>query len=303
MATVLLKAHLEKLVLEANQKDALATLYTWAKNHDRNLNQEVILLHARFTELKQEVNAGTLDQRDAKIILAQITTSLNYLIEKLPDNASIEVDENETRKKEEKPDPATGPLKILMLTANPAGTTKLNLDKEYARIAEKIQSRQNDFKLTVQRAVDATAFRETTETVKPHVLHFSGHGEAGGEYGGLIVQNEDRNGQEMITPDGLDALFEYFKSIKIDFKVVILNCCYSEEQAQAIARHVPFVIGTTVAIGDELATIFSVGFYFKLEKSGLNIEEAFLSGRVAALVKGAKKPHFVLFKGGQKLDL
>ncbi len=303
MVTVLLKAHLEKLVFEANQKDALTILYDWAKEHDRSLNQEVIMLNARFAGLQRETNMGLLDQKDAKVALAQITSSLNYLIEKLPDNAMIEVEEGSSAKKEAKPEPVSGQLKILMLTANPAGTTKLNLDKEYARIAEKIQHKKDAFDLTVQRAVDKTAFRETTELVRPHVLHFAGHGEEGGEYGGIIVQNEDRNEQAMITPDGLDALFDYFKGEGIDLKAVVLNACYSQEQAEAIAKHVPYVIGTTVEIGDELATAFSVGFYFKLVESDCNIEQAFKSGRVAAQMEGAKKSHFVLFKNGERLDL
>jgi len=300
MSTKSLKAHLEKLILEANQKDALTILYDWAKDHDRNLNQEVIMLNARFAGLQREINIGLLDQRDAKVALAQITSSLNYLIEKLPDNAKFQAEEGE------KPMPfvsLSGQLKILMLTANPAGTTKLNLDKEYSRIAEKIQHKKDAFDLTVQRAVDKTAFRETTENVRPDILHFAGHGEEGGEYGGIIVQNEDRNGQVMITPDGLDALFEYFKGEGIDLKTVVLNACYSQEQAEAIAKHVPYVIGTTVEIGDALAIAFSVGFYFKLAESDRNIEKAFKSGRVAAQMEGAKKSHFVLYKDGDILDL
>jgi len=301
MATISLKAHLEKLVFEANQKDALTILYDWAKDHDRSLNQEVIMLNARFAGLQREINLGLLDQRDAKTSLAQITSSLNYLIEKLPDNALIEVEESTNVKKEAKPEPEPGQLKILMLTANPAGTTKVNLAKEYARIAEKIQHKKDQFLLTVERAIDRTALKETTETVKPHILHFSGHGDEEGE--GIILQNDDKNGYEMLSSNRLNALFKYFVKEGIDFKAVLLNACYSEEQAQVISKHVPYVMGTTIAIEDEYAIAFSVGFYFKLDKSGLNIEQAFSSGRTEAELAGADESHFVLFKNGERLEL
>lgn len=197
--------------------------------------------------------------------------------------------------------PASSQLKILMLTANPAGTSQLNLDKEHSRIAEKIQHKKDAFDLTVKRAIDRTDFKELTEATKPHILHFSGHGDA--NEGGIILQNDDKNGYAMISSDVLDVLFEYFTGEGLNFKAVVLNACYSDDQAQAIAKHVPYVIGTTVAIGDELAIAFSVGFYFKLESSGLNIEQAFKSGRVEAQPVGAKKSHFVLFKNGERLDL
>lgn len=302
MTTVSLKEHLEKLIREANQKEALTLLYNWAKKHDDYLNPQVILLTSRFSSLQNELNAGTLDQRDAKITLAQITAALSSLIENLPGNALIQVEENRHPQKDDPPKPASGPLKILMLTAKPSGTDPtINLDKEQARIAEKIQNKKNDFDLIVQRAVDKTEFRETTETLRPQILHFSGHGDV--EEGGIFLLNDDKNDYEILSSDELDALFEYFAEEGLDFKAVVLNACYSDEQAQAIAKHVPYVVGTTIAIGDKLAIAFSVGFYFKLEKSGLNIEQAFKSGRVAAQMVGAKKPHFVLFKDGNKLDL
>lgn len=190
-------------------------------------------------------------------------------------------------------------LRILMLTANPAETTKINLDKEHARIAEKIQGKHEQFNLIVKRAIDRTEFKEFTETVMPNILHFSGHGTKNG----IIVQNEDKNGHEKISIDALEALFGYFKGEGIDFNAVVLNACHSEDQALVISKHVPYVVGTTIAIGDNLAIAFSVGFYFKLDESGKNIEQAYKSGKVASQMAGAEASNFVLYKNGQKLEI
>ncbi len=200
---------------------------------------------------------------------------------------------------------------ILMLTANPAGTTKLSLDKEHSRIAEKLQNHPLYFPLIVKRAVDKVVFREEIIAEKPGFLHFSGHGtipDVGTPYaeaskGGLVVQNEDHNGFEQINTAALSVLFEYFKEEAIPIKAVILNACFSEEQAKAIAGFVPYVIGTTQNIKDSHAIAFSTGFYFRLMERypETDIEMAFKSGRTSAVLEGAEKQSFVIFKDGVKI--
>lgn len=195
---------------------------------------------------------------------------------------------------------STSSTPILMLTANPAGTTKINLDKEHARIAEKLQEQPQRFALQVRRAVDAAGFKEFTEQVKPHILHFSGHGH-GGEYGGIVLQNDDHSGMHLLAPSALGSLFEYFHEEHIGIQMVILNACYSDAQAEAVARHVPYVIGTTVEIADDAAIAFSVGFYFKLAESDMDFDKAYKSGCVQASLVGGEKSDFVLFKNGVKM--
>jgi hypothetical protein len=194
------------------------------------------------------------------------------------------------------------PLPILMLTANPAGTTKINLDKEHARIAEKLQGQPNRFDLQVRRAVDAAVFKEHTEQLKPRILHFSGHGH-GGEYGGIVLQNDDHSGTQLLSASALSGLFEYFAEEELNITLVILNACYSEAQAEAIAQHVPYVIGTTVEIGDEAAIAFSIGFYFKLAQSGMDVGKAYRSGRTQAQLAGGQRADFVLFRDGERVEV
>ena len=108
----------------------------------------------------------------------------------------------------------------------------------------------------------------------------------------------------MIPPNGLESLFKHFKRKNIHIKVVVLNACYSEDQAMAIANQVPYVIGTTVSIEDGLAISFSTGFYFDLAEFGLDfIEQAFSSGVAQAALDGAEESDFVIYKNGQKLEI
>jgi hypothetical protein len=65
----------------------------------------------------------------------------------------------------------------------------------------------------------------------------------------------------------------------------ILNACYSEIQAEAIAEHIEWVIGMSDAVGDEAAISFSIGFYQDLE-AGKTIEEAYKLGCVQIRLQG-----------------
>jgi len=79
-----------------------------------------------------------------------------------------------------------------------------------------------------------------------------------------------------VSPEVLKSLFELVVSY---VECVILNACYSETQAKAIAEHIDYVVGMSQAIGDKAATAFSVGFY-RAVGAGRTIEDAFNFGVV-----------------------
>lgn len=287
-----LKSTVRDFIAKAKTDEAIKAIAIWAhENNHVELKDSIALLQADWTVFNRERMLGIIGASEANVRQAQINHRVLGVLDGIePKDEPIPVPIP----------PKSGIIRILMLTANPSGTSKLNLDKEFARITERLQNNRNDFDLKIERAVDSEEFQEFTEKYKPHILHFSGHGE--GE-GGIYVQNDDKNGSYLIPNYGLEALFEYFKKGNIGIKVVILNACYSEVQAKVIACHVEYVIGTTVAIGDALAIAFSSGFYFRLTENQEDIERAFESGRTQATLKGAKKEHFMIYKNGEKLDI
>ncbi len=114
--------------------------------------------------------------------------------------------------------------------------------------------------------------------VKPQIVHFSGHGAT---TGALYFENQVGQMQP-VAPDALAALFEQFAN---EVDLVVLNACYSEDQAKAIAEHVDYVIGMSEAIGDKAAIAFAVGFYQALG-AGRSIEEAYKLGSVQIRLQG-----------------
>jgi hypothetical protein len=69
---------------------------------------------------------------------------------------------------------------------------------------------------------------------------------------------------------------------------VVINACYSEVQAEAIVKHIPYVIGMDKAIGDKASIEFAVGFYTALG-AGESIEFAYEFGCNAVELAGSRE--------------
>ena len=78
----------------------------------------------------------------------------------------------------------------------------------------------------------------------------------------------------------------------------MLNACYSERQAQAIAEHIDCVVGMTSAVGDDAAIQFATGFYRALGY-GRDVQTAFDLGTNLIALQGlpdVDTPHLVARK-------
>ncbi|GAX40011.1 hypothetical protein NIES4075_09730 [Tolypothrix sp. NIES-4075] len=151
--------------------------------------------------------------------------------------------------------------KILILAANPKNTVRLRLDQEVRDIEQGLQLAAQRDKFTLQQkwAVRSRDIRLAVLDFRPNIIHFSGHGS---ETEGLSF--EDEVGKEkFVTADALGGLFKLFAN---HVECVLLNACYSEVQADAIAQDIDYVIGMNAAIGDRAALEFSVGFYDALAR-------------------------------------
>ncbi|MEM9153383.1 MAG: CHAT domain-containing protein [Cyanobacteria bacterium P01_F01_bin.3] len=139
----------------------------------------------------------------------------------------------------------------------------------------------------------------------PQIVHFSGHGfgvsrpdapsdkpptdcrdisfvlegETGPE--GLLLEDETGH-SKLISTDAIAHLFSLFSD---EIECVVLNTCYSATQAEAIIRHIPYVVGMKKAIGDRAAIDFTLGFYDAL-LAGRSVEFAYQLGCNAIQLQG-----------------
>ncbi|WKZ55601.1 MAG: CHAT domain-containing protein [Anaerolineales bacterium] len=182
---------------------------------------------------------------------------------------------------------------ILFLAADPTDASRLRLGEEFREIQEKLKLAQlrKRFKLELpQLSIRPADISQALLDTEPQIVHFSGHGASNGA---LCFENQ--TGQiQFVEPDALAALFQQFSR---HVNCVLLNACYSETQAKAIAKHIQYVIGMNQAIGDKAAIAFAIGFYQALG-AGRTIDDAYKLGCIQIRLQGISE-HLtpVLFRG------
>lgn len=161
---------------------------------------------------------------------------------------------------------------VLFLASSPVDEARLRLDKEAHEIDEGLRraNKREQFKLEQRWAIGTDGLRRALLDIEPQIVHFSGHGLG---VNGILV--EDDNGMSKLI--STEALAELFGLCADHIECVLLNACYSEVQATAIAQHINYVIGMSHAIGDRAAIKFATGFYDALG-AGKSIEVAFKFG-------------------------
>jgi HAD superfamily phosphoserine phosphatase-like hydrolase len=147
-------------------------------------------------------------------------------------------------------------MKVLFLAANPRDTDKLALDEEIREISKKI--REGDYRDAIE-LISAWAVRpddllQLLNQYRPQIIHFSGHGSGSGE-----IFLTDNNG--ISKPVSSRALKALFATLKDNIQIVVLNTCYSKEQAEAITEVIDVAIGMNDRIDDKSALTFAASFY------------------------------------------
>ncbi len=160
-------------------------------------------------------------------------------------------------------------VKILFLATNPTDTARLRLDEESRAIDQVLRQAEFRDRFDVEQhwAIRVTDIQGYLLRHKPDIVHFSGHG---GQSSEIIM--EDSSGES--HPVSARALSTLFSVLKGNIRCVVLNACYSERQAKAIAEHIDCVIGMSKSIKDVSAVSFATAFYQALAY-GQNVKAAF----------------------------
>jgi hypothetical protein len=170
--------------------------------------------------------------------------------------------------------------KILFLAANPSDTSRLRLDQEVRQIDEGLRraAQRDRFRLITKWAVTANDLRRGLLDEEPEFVHFAGHG---GGRTGLVF--EGTFGEAVLI--NAKPLANLFSLCAQHVKCVVLNGCYSLVQANAIAKHVDYVIGMKRQISDDASIKFAIGFYDAIG-SGKSVDLAYRFGRNAIELEG-----------------
>ena len=160
-------------------------------------------------------------------------------------------------------------IRILFLAANPVDTPALRLDEEIRAIDGALREAEfrDRFEIRQEWATRIGDLQEALLRHDPDIVHFSGHGTEASE---IVLTSATGAGE----PVAREALGRLFAVLADHIRCVVLNACYSEGQATAIAEHIDCVVGMTQAVGDDAAIEFATGFYRALAY-GRSVQTAF----------------------------
>lgn len=185
--------------------------------------------------------------------------------------------------------PIRSQIKILFLSANPRATNAIRLDEEVREIQTWLSRAQYEctscwsnaheyLELATEWAVRVSDLPFLLQKHRPHILHFSGHGVSSSE---IIL--EDQAGAPILVP--AEALNKLLSILKDNIRCVVLNACYTEQQASGIAQAVDCVVGMSRVVQDRTAIQFAAAFYQALA-FGRTLKQAFALGQVQAQLIG-----------------
>ena len=179
---------------------------------------------------------------------------------------------------------------ILFISAMPSDEGAIDFTGEYRAIDEAVRGH---FKLSAKLAARPEDLVSALTQYKPQVLHFSGHGTG---KGGLAFE-DDQRAMVLLEQQALDSVFAA-RELVASLQLVVLNACWSEEQARTVASNGPDIVGMKIDVLDEVAKAFADGFYRSLA-AGMTIEGAHAAAISWTAAKGlpeADSPVLVLGK-------
>ncbi len=321
------KDQIRNLIAQSKLEKALAAFTTWAATHgDNELKNTLFLKNGELNALKKDINLGFLTNGEENIRRNKLAAQVLGLMDGAEDESTSNTSNpppnpppNPPVQQQTTPQsPVFAALKtILFMGANPPGTQKVQLEIEHSRISTELK---NKFNLEVAKFVSASEIPKLITSKKPNIIHFSGHGKdpESGEHGaddntrlialpddyskkgGIVVFDNDMRKMKILEDNQLEYMFKtVINNFKIPIEVAVFNSCYSESQAKVLGKYIPYVIGSALAIKDDIAIAFAVGFYYGIA-DGQSIENSFLQGKMQAVFEDATAESLiVLYKNGE----
>lgn len=193
---------------------------------------------------------------------------------------------------------APGRIRLLLVAANPIGTSRLRLDTEIREIEQVILKSRNrdDIDIRKFQGLRAADLKHELLSYKPTHVHFCGHG----NFEGIALVDENDLTQ-LVKFGSLARLLSLFKG-QID--CVFLNACYSGSRPGFIHQYIPKVICMNGPIPDDTALGFAIDFYEGIGE-GWSIEFSFKWALAAMELCGPESgniPLLLTSEGPQKYN-
>lgn len=164
-------------------------------------------------------------------------------------------------------------MKILFLAANTTDeSSQRRLDLEFREIDDNIDlsDHRDSIRIVPKWAVRKRDLQKSLNRTKPDIVHFTGSGDDN-----IVVSDDDGSALTLTT----QALTQLFRTHKRNMKLVFLNACLSNEQADAIKEEIGCVVFMRSSFAHSDAIKFASAFYAALGY-GESLQNAFDQGIV-----------------------
>jgi GTPase SAR1 family protein len=276
---------IKQLIAAGRLGEALQQLH---QSLPSSFSNEGVLLKNRFAKLESDTRMGVIAGSDANIERNKITNAILSLIDIAGDNIIVVEPQKSTQAPAKK-------TKILFLAANPTNAARLQTDKEHRLLKAQLErgrARDGFEFLPPQFAVTILELVRAMNDA-PNIVHFSGHGDLQG-----IAITDENNGAQVLPTAALKLLFKPHQG---EVQMVILNACYSSEQARVLSEFGIFVVGNNQPISDPAAISFTEGFYNGLGE-GKTFEGALNDAMIVVLTQNEASAGVIdVWKDGEKV--
>ena len=260
------------------------------RGSDSSHFNELIMISGRQSALERDIRNGLIGDNYANTQQNQIRQAILHLIDLI-----LPVDSDTSLTAGQR---ISSNRIILFIGASPKDLTYLRINEEIQKVKDRISSGSSEdrFLFEFEPAAGVSILLRAIRRNNPEILHFSGHGS-----GVKGISLEGPTGEEVLFPQlGLKRIFE-IPQIKSKTKCVLLNACYSVEQAKLISSYDILVIGTNMPIGDTAAIDFSEEFYAALA-DGSDYRTACSFAKAAISVHEAYADAIEMWFGGERVD-
>lgn len=225
---------------------------------------------------KEQAREAKKRQKQADSIAKSHNAQLNTIDNRLQDHdRKHDFTMSEIEKLKQLPEE----IAVLFLAANPLDQQQLRLDEEVRSIAETIRkSKHRDVvKLHSCWANRPPDVLQAINEFDPTIVHFSGHGSDQDE----IVFQDDHGKTKLVSKE---AIVQTMIACSGSIRLVFFNTCYSNNQAEAVVKHVDAAIGMNTSVGDDAARIFASQFYSGVG-FGHSVEKAFQQAKALLMME------------------
>jgi len=159
-------------------------------------------------------------------------------------------------------------ITVLFIAASPEDQHPLRLDQEVREIQRRVRESEyrDKVRFELRLATRTEDLVQALNEVRPHVVHFSGHG----SQEALAFETVD-GGTKRLSNDRLAGLLD---STSDRIRLAVFNSCSSAAQAELACGYLDAAIGMDESIEDEASKIFAGQFYNALG-FGRSVAQAF----------------------------